>query len=73
MSANKELIEYLQGYVPNAAELLSKEMKKDDRVLLEDSIVRNNLTSLVNFLLNLSDSSPGCALPDSVFAEICMR
>lgn len=73
MSANNELIEYLQGYVPNAAELVSKEMKNDNRGLLEDCIVKNNLTNLVNFLLNLSDISPECDLPDSVFLQICMR
>ena len=73
MSANEELIEYLQDHVPNAAELLSKEMKKDNRGLLEDCIVKNNLTNLVNFLLNLDDTSPGLDLPDSAIAGICMR
>ena len=73
MSGNKKLIEYLQNHVPNATELLSKEMKKDNRGPLEDSIVRNNLTDFVLFLLNLKNISPEDCLPMSVIAGIFMR
>ena len=73
MSGNKELIEYLQDHVPNAAELLSKEMNSDNRGPLEDSIVKNNLIDFVNSLLNLKYSSSEDCLPHSTAAGICMR
>ena len=73
INGNKELIEYLQNQVPNATELLSKEMKRDNRGPLEDSIVKNNLISLVDFFQNLKDISPEDFLPDTVIGEICMR
>jgi hypothetical protein len=67
------MIEYLQGYVHNSTEFLSKEMKNDNRGALEECIVRNNLTDLLNFLLKLKDTSPENQLPESVIAGICMR
>ena len=73
MNGNKELIEYLQNHVSNATELLSKEMRRENRGPLEDSIVKNNLISLVNFLQNLKDTSPEDFLLDTVIGEICMR
>ena len=73
LSGNKEMIEYLQGYVHNSTEFLSKEIKNDNRGALEECIVRNNLTDLLNFLLKLKDTSPENQLPESVIAGICMR
>lgn len=74
INGSKELIEYLQDHVPNSAELLLEEMKRDNCGPLEDSIAMNNLTNLVNFCLNLRDSSPReDNLPDSVITGICMR
>ena len=68
------MIEYLKNHVPNAAELLLQEMKKDNHGVLEDSIVMNNLANVVNFLISLKESySHKDFFPDSVILGICMR